>query len=642
MTDRPALLAVLADTLIPALEDTGEGDVAAFRRRPASDLGVADLLAPALTAGQAAVLDELARRGFAELDLAARTAALHELAADPAQRQALRELKLAVMGIFYALPDEDGRNPNWSALGFPGPASAPPSPAQAPKTIAIERLDGPATIAADVCVIGSGAGGSVIAAELQAAGRQVVILERAGYRNEADFRQLELVGANELYLHGGLFWSEGGSIGLLAGSTLGGGTVINSMVCLRPPEDIRAEWAALGLDGVDGPGFDAHLDAVSRRMNVNVESTQPNRTNVMMAEALEARGLSWEVLPRNASPDDDPAFCGYCNAGCQQGCKQSALKTYLQDASDAGARVVVDCVADRVLVADGRATGVAARARAANGELVDLRIDAPVVVVAAGGIESPAVLLRSQLGGPAAGAFLRLHPTYFVGGVYDEVVNAWDGQFQALASFDFTRVVEGTGFLVESVNVSLPFWAGALPFGDGEAHKQRMLRLRNVASWHAVTHDHGSGRVVLGADGEPVVRWELDDPVDRQLAARLHVELARMHHARGAEEILTFHWDDHTWRRGDDFEAYIARLERTSYERTAYSAHQMGSCRLGADPASSVADGYGELHDAAGVWIGDASALPTAPGVNPMLTVMAIARRTAHAILERSAVTSSA
>ena len=103
-------------------------------------------------------------------------------------------------------------------------------------------------------MIGSGAGGSVIAAELQAAGRQVVILERAGYRNEADFRQLELVGANELYLHGGLFWSEGGSIGLLAGSTLGGGTVINSMVCLRPPADIRAEWAALGLDGVDGPG----------------------------------------------------------------------------------------------------------------------------------------------------------------------------------------------------------------------------------------------------------------------------------------------------------------------------------------------------------------------------------------------------
>ena len=161
-----------------------------------------------------------------------------------------------------------------------------------------------------------------------------------------------------------------------------------------------------------------------------------------------------------------------------------------------------------------------------------------------------------------------------------------------------------------------------------------MLRLRNVASWHAVTHDHGSGQVVLDGNGEPVVRWELDDPVDRALAVRAPGELARLHHARGAEEIMTFHAEDHTWRAGDDFGAYVDRLAQAPYERTAYSAHQMGSCRLGADPETAVADGRGELHDTRGVWIGDASALPSAPGVNPMLTIMALARRTAHAILE--------
>jgi choline dehydrogenase-like flavoprotein len=633
MTDRLSLVDALADTLIPSLDDPGDGVVASFRRRSASAVTIAPIVEAGLGASQQALLDELAAAGFEGLDADGRTALLHELGRDEARRQALRELKFAVMGLFYALPDADGRNANWSALGFPGPVTAPPSLAQAPKTIAIEQLEGPTTMQADVCVIGSGAGGSVIAAELQAAGLQVVVLERASYRNEADFRQLELVGASELYLRGGLFWSEQGTIGLLAGATLGGGTVINSMVCLRPPAEIRAEWAALGLDGLDGTAFDAHLDAVSERMHVNVEATRPNRTNLMMAEALEARGLSWEVLPRNASAADDPAFCGYCNAGCQQGCKQSTLKTYLQDASDAGARVVVDCAVERVLVEAGRTTGVAARALAANGEIVELSIEAPTVVVAAGGLESPALLLRSGIGGPAVGRYLRLHPTYFVGGVYDEVVNAWDGQFQALASFDFTHAVDDTGFLVESVNVSLPFWASALPFTTGAEHKERMLRLRNVASWHAVTHDHGSGEVVLGDDGMPVVRWQLDDEIDRRLAARVHVELARLHHARGAEEILTFHWDDHTWRRGDDFEAYVARLEQTSYERTAYSAHQMGSCRMGTDPATSVADGTGALHDVAGAWIGDASALPTAPGVNPMLTVMAMARRTAHAIL---------
>jgi choline dehydrogenase-like flavoprotein len=633
MTDRLALVRALVDTLIPSVDDPGADAVAAYRRRSGSDFGVPELLAPTISETQQAVLDQLAARDLVGLDLAGRTHLLQEFSHDAAYHQPLRELRLAVMGIFYALPDADGRNPSWSALGYPGPRSAPPSPEQAPKTIAIVELDGPTTMEADVCIVGSGAGGGVIAGELQAAGLRVLLLERASYRNEADFRQLELVGANELYLNGGLFWSEGGSIGLLAGATLGGGTVINSMVCLRPPQEIRDEWAAQGLDGVDGSTFDEHLDAVSRRIQVNTSATNPNRTNRMMAEALEARGLSWDVLPRNASSDDDASNCGYCNAGCQQGCKQSVLRTYLQDASDAGMRVVVDCAVERVLHSHGHVTGVQARARAANGELVELTVAAPIVVVAAGGLESPALLLRSRIGGPATGKHLRLHPTYFVGGIYEEEVNAWDGQFQALASFDFTHAVEDTGFLVESVNVSLPFWAGALPFHDGASHKELMLRLRNVASWHAVTHDHGSGEVVLGDDGAPVVRWELVDHVDRRLAARLHVELARLHHARGAEQILTFHWDDHTWHRGDDFAAYLDRLEHTSYEKTAYSAHQMGSCRMGADPALAVADGRGQLHDVAGVWIGDASALPTAPGVNPMLTVMALARRTAHAIL---------
>jgi choline dehydrogenase-like flavoprotein len=325
--------------------------------------------------------------------------------------------------------------------------------------------------------------------------------------------------------------------------------------------------------------------------------------------------------------NDDPRYCGYCNAGCQQGCKQSTLKTYLQDAADAGTRFVVGCAVDRVLVRDGRAAGVAATA----GE-TELTVEAPIVVVGAGGIESPALLLRSGVGGPAVGRYLRLHPTYFVTGLYDEEVRSWDGQFQATVSFAFAEAVQGSGFLIESVNLSLPFFASSMAFTGGAEHKERMLRLRHAATWHAVSHDTGSGQVVLDADGEPIVRWSLDDPVDRAVAARAHVELAQLHRARGAHEIFTFHWDDPAWHDGDDFDAYLARLESAPYDALAYSAHQMGSCRLGADPVTSVAGPWGELHDVPGVWIGDASALPTAPGVNPMLTIMALARRTAHAI----------
>jgi choline dehydrogenase-like flavoprotein len=219
-----------------------------------------------------------------------------------------------------------------------------------------------------------------------------------------------------------------------------------------------------------------------------------------------------------------------------------------------------------------------------------------------------------------------------VTGGYDEDVNAWSGQFQATVSFDFAQTGDGTGFLVESVGLSLPFWAAGIAFTDGAAHKERMLRLRRAATWHAVCHDTGAGEVVLGPNGEPVVRWEPDDPADRAVAARAHVELARLHRARGAREIFTFHWDDIGWQEGDDFDAFLARLATEPNDRNAYSAHQMSSCRLGADPRTSVAGPVGELHDVPGVWIGDAAALPTAPGVNPMLTIMALARRTAHAI----------
>lgn len=632
MIDRTQLLTAFADTLVPSLriDDDANGDrddaVAAFLRRSASDAGVPEALATVVGEAHLAVLDELEARNFGAAREDGRLALLTEIGArGGADRQALRELKTVVMGVYYGTPD----NPAWPALGYPGPVTAPPSAAEAPKTIRVEKLHGPsATLQADVVIVGSGAGGGVIAGELQAEGLQVVVLERAGYRNEQDFLQLEAVAARDMYLRGGLFWSETGSIGILAGATLGGGTVINSMICLRPPAHIREAWEAAGLEGLDGPTFDEHLDAVSTRINVNTERTIPNRVNELMAEALEARGLSWEKLPRNASDNDDPAYCGYCNAGCQQGCKRSTLVTYLQDAHDAGARIVVDCAVDRVLVEDGRAVGVTARAREADGSDVVLRVEAPTIVLAAGAIETPAVLLRSGIGGPAVGRNLRVHPTYFVGGVYDEDVQPWLGQFQALGSRDFADA----GILVESVNVSLPFWAGSLPFTSGAAHKERMLKLRRVASWHALTHDHGAGEVVLGPDGEPVVRWQLDDPVDREAAARIHVELAKLHLARGASEIMTFHWDDLTWHEGEDAHGWLERLEVGPHDRTAYSAHQMGSCRMGADPATTVADGRGELHDVKGVWIGDASALPTAPGVNPMLTVMALARRTAHMI----------
>ncbi len=640
---RQQALAALCETLLPALDHDEPGPVGALMRHGAADRGLPAVAAEGLAAtaphtreAVLELLDAAAAEGFAELGLEAREELLLGLAVRlPRGRLAVRQLKLMVFGTLVAAVDEHDRNPVWEAIGYPGPISPPPSPEHAPKTLRMESVSAGEVLEYDVCVIGSGAGGSVIAARLAAAGRSVLILERGGYRNEQDFRQTE-ASAADLYLRGGVMWSEGGEMGLLAGSTLGGGTVVNSMVCLRTPDDVRADWAARGVRGVDGPEFDAATERVWKRLNVNTEATHYNDNTELMLLALGRLGYTHERIARNASLDDDPRFCGYCNNACQQGCKRSTLKTYLEDAAADGARFLVDCKVERILVENGRAAGVEA-VLGGEGDPASRRVEvrAAQVVLAAGAMESPAVLLRSGIGGPAVGRNLQLHPAWIVNGVYADPIQAWKGQIQSAVSFDLSHCEEPAGFLIESLTLSPALWSGAISFGGGAAHRREMLKFAHMATWHGVSHDHGCGRVVLGADGEAVVQWSLADPIDLRVAARAHVEIARMHYVAGAEEISTFHFTPHRWRRGEDFDDYLERLRTTPAEEyTAYTAHQMSSCRLGADPQTSVGDGRGQLHDTPGVWVGDASALPTAPGVNPMITLMALAELTAEHMLD--------
>jgi choline dehydrogenase-like flavoprotein len=644
-------LEAVCDTVVPAIaSDEADPALRDYLGRSAGDLRVAEqlegLMAQAMVAeeiqGFADLLDGLAQHDFVNLPLAARTQILHDVAASSHEaRLGVLALRNTTLLFFYGLVDELGRNPSWDALGYPGPLSPPPSPEEAPKTINVLDLSGAEqTLTADACVIGSGAGGAVIAAGLQRAGRSVVVLEMGGYRNESDFKQLELPGLLELYLGGGMMSSEDGSIAVFAGSTLGGGTVVNYMNCLRTPERIRREWAAHGIDGIDDPSYDQHIDAVMERINATDAATTQNRQHKKMINALDELAMAHRPIVRNVDTAcEDPRVCGYCMSGCQKGCKQSTMKTFLQDASDAGARFVVGCHADRILVGDdGRAAGVEATVTHADGTTTELTVHAPTVVVACGSVESPALLLRSEIGGPAVGKHLRLHPAGIVNGIYDEPIEGWIGQIQSEVSDHFADCEGEHGFLIESVGAAPGIHATGIPWRDGEHHKREFARMfRHHAPFLSVARDNGEGEVVLDAHGRPVVRWSLSDELDRRLFVRANVELARLHHAIGAPEIRTLHADELSWRddSGEPFENFIARIEDAPYgptDVTVFTAHQMGTCRMGSDPATSVADGRGQLHDVPGVWIGDASAFPTAPGVNPMVSIMALAHRTAQQI----------
>ena len=644
-----ATLEALCETFVPAVEaDTHDPVEQAFMARSAGDLAVpahieamlGEAMTPEEQTAVGGLLDALAGQGICDVGVEVRTQIVHGVAdSDPAAKLGLRQLKGLTMLLFYAVPDERGTNPNWEALGYPGPVSAAPSPEQAPKTLETVAVSGAqATLTCDVVVVGSGAGGSVIAARAAAAGRSVLVLEAGGYRNESDFHQLELPAYQELFYGGGLATSEDGGIAILAGATLGGGTVVNYMNCIPTPERIVAEWAGHGLAGLED--FDAftreHVGVVMERLNANTEATTQNGTHQRLMEGLDALGHEHRPIVRNVDLDDDPEQCGYCTLGCQRGCKRSTMKTFLQDASDAGARAVVGCHADRVLVQNGRAVGVACTVAGADGQSTALTVEAADVVVACGAIESPALLLRSGIGGDAVGQHLRLHPANLVFGTYDDPVEGWRGQIQSLVSDAYEAVEGDHGFLIEATTMIPGLSSTILPWEDGAIHKQLMHGFRFQAPFISVARDHGEGEVVLDELGRAVVRWGLGDEVDRRIAQRATVELCRLHHAAGAGEVFTAHSRDLRWRRGDDFDAFLERVQEASYDPNdvaCFTAHQMGSCRMGTDPAESVADGRGQLHDVQGVWIGDASAFPTAPGVNPMVSIMALAHRTAGELL---------
>ncbi len=642
-------LAALCETFVPAVEtDSLDPVEAEFMRRSAVDMQIqthiegmlAEGMTPEEVAGVAGLLDALAEQGLADVPMEVRTQIVHGMAdADPLAKLGLRQLKGITMLLFYGLPDDRGSNPNWEALGYPGPVSAPPTDAQAPKTLELATVSGErATLTCDVVVVGSGAGGSVIAARAAAAGKSVLVLEAGGYRNEADFKQLEVPGYQELFYGAGLAASEDGSIAILAGATLGGGTVVNYMNCIPTPERIIEEWAGHGLVGLeDTEAYKReHVAVVLDKLGANAEATKQNGTHQRLMDGLDAMGHEHRPIVRNATLDDDPEFCGYCTLGCQQGCKRSALKTWLQDASDSGAQAIVGCHVDRITVDDGRATGVECTVTQEDGSSTALTVEAADVVVAGGAIESPGLLMRSGIGGPAVGKNLRLHPAYVVMGVYDEPVEGWRGQIQSLVSDAYEDVEGEYGFLIEATGMFPGLIGSIFPWDDGVTHKQLMQTFRWQAPFITVARDHGSGEVVLDDIGRPVVRWGLGDDVDRRLAQRANVELCRLHRAAGATEIFTGHSRSMRWRPGDDFDAFVERVEAASYDPNdvaCFTAHQMGSCRMGSDPATSVADGRGQLHDVQGVWIGDASAFPTAPGVNPMVSIMALAHRTAEELL---------
>jgi long-chain-alcohol oxidase len=546
----------------------------------------------------------------------------------PLQRRLAAALSGVTMLAGYGWP-----GPARDATGYPGPLGAAPD---VPRRLTPVELDGDQQLACDVVVVGSGAGGGVVAAELARRGLDVVVLEKGGYAAERDFHHLEGDAYQELFLYGLTLTTDDLACRIVAGSTLGGGTVVNYATSFKTPDRVLAEWAEVsGVEAFVSGEVAASLDAVAERAGVTTDQSAPGIRDQLMERGLKRLGWHVAPLPRNVRGCAQDAGCGWCGFGCRLGAKQSTLVTWLQDADAGGARMVVGADVRRVLVDEGWAVGVEATTGGGT-----LRMRARAVVAAGGAIETPALLLRSGLRGQV-GRHLHLHPGTAAMGVFDEPVRWWEGTTQARYSAELRDRLGDWAPIFETVPLHPAAAAAALPWQSAAGHRDLMERSAHLSLIGVLCRDTSDGRVRVDRDGNPRVRWRLNPQDEDRMAAGV-AAAGEVLAAAGATEVFSVHRQRFSFRPGGAG-AHRAWAEATRQagfragRATLASYHQMGSCRMGTDPATSAVGPDQQAHEVKALYVADASVFPTAVGVNPMLTVMGLAHRAAAGIADRLA-----
>ena len=466
---------------------------------------------------------------------------------------------------------------------------------------------------ADVVVVGSGAGGGVVASELAERGRHVVLLELGPHLTAADFARWESKAAHDLWWPVRFALIDGGASGvvtLLGGRCVGGGTTINTKVALRADRSDMAKWhAASGLLGAGGAAFslsdlEPHYDRVERRLGVRERTDWPRSVRTV-EPGFKALGAS--LTPVTSYTDANCMRCGSCLQGCPTNAGKSTLNTYIHDAWAVGRLDLrADASVDRILIEDGEATGVEYVTRDGTRR----RIDASVVVIAAGTLNTPQLLLRSGLPDTPStrlvGRHLGFHPARLVYGRFEEPQDTH--MVYPITSHSMEHQLdEAGGFVVEATTIMDPVaFATTIEDEDGPLWGEQLTQaLREYRRWTGLlvmTNDDNNGAVIVDQDGGE--RFEANfEPAER----------ARIDSAfRFTRDVL---------------EAAGASQVRWTGLLTT---HVQGTCRMGSDPARSVVNADGELWDVKRLYVGDGSLVPRTLSVNPSLTFMALASRLAE------------
>jgi len=528
-------------------------------------------------------------------------------------------------------------NPNWQALQYNGPLPLA-TPEKTDSLPLAEPLS--SMLHCQVLVVGSGAGGGVVAGELATAGMDVLVVEKGPCLEGAALNMLEADMLGQLYEQRGTLSTTSGAVSLLAGACMGGGTTVNWAGCFDTPDYILEEWAREhDNDWLLGSAFKQSIAAVAKRLNANDDFRQENGQNSALRQGSEALGQSVEWIQRNerhVGPDDFEAL-GYSGLGDPTDKKQGTLQTYLKDAAIHGARIMAHCQVNRLLVSGGKVVGAEAVYQPPGQAAQPLTIKAQKVVLAAGALHTPALLMRSGLQHEHLGRHLYLHPTVAISGHYPGQQHpAWHGPMMSTVNNTFTRLDGNYGAKLETPPAHPALMAMAMPWKDGASHKALMLQLKEVGSFIVLTRDKHGGRVQIDRQGKLQVAYHLHD-YDRRHMLRGLAEGARIHQAAGAHSVHFPHGSHKAWHKdsGPELEVLLEQMPQWGWQPNQFalfSAHQMGTCRMGGQRQTHPVSPSGEFWQVQGLYVADASLFPASSGVNPMLTIMGLAHYVAQGI----------
>ncbi|KAK6117438.1 hypothetical protein DH2020_048822 [Rehmannia glutinosa] len=528
-------------------------------------------------------------------------------------------------------------------LGFP--VSIPHS-----QNTTIKSLKNPSLIIkCDAVVVGSGSGGGVVAGVLAKAGHKVLVLEKGNYFARNNLSLLEGQTLEQMYLGHGIMGTDNLDVLLLAGSTVGGGSTINWSASIRTPPHVTKEWSEkYDLKLFGSKNYENALDVVCRKMGVQSEFEHEGFHNMILRKGCENLGYTVENIPRNANSDH---YCGWCCLGCKDGRKKGTAETWLVDlVQSRNGAIITQCETIKVITekikGQKRAIGVAFAFQTEEGKTEIGIVEAKVTVTACGALCTPGFLKRSGLKNPNIGKNLHLHPVVMAWGYFpDDNSNAWPeaekksyegGIMTAMSKVVANFESSGYGAVIQTPALHPGLFSALMPWISGEDFKNRMVRFSRTAHVFALARDKGSGVVT----SENNLSYAMEDS-DKENLRRGMEKVLRILAGAGAEEIGTQHITGRALNvkraSEEEFERFVKEESSRPLRDLSTpicSAHQMGSCRMGVDPEKSAVNPKGETWEVEGLFVADSSVFPTALGVNPMVTIQAIAYCIAQSVVE--------